>query len=105
MWVKFDTTTQSTRSPRGFSGQNGYGDGGMGRYGHFKVSSAHHVLQLLQPEDAPDGKSGCADNANGWGSSAQATSETDTSMGYCGVPGYIKVGRQPAERRQQQRRR
>lgn len=92
VWVKFDTTTTKYSQFTGGKGQNGWTDGGLGRYGHFKVSSGNTTFfNSYNLANDTNGNSGCADNANGWGSSAQATSETDTSMGYCGVPGYIKV--------------
>lgn len=112
VWVKFDTTsiayskftgykdpdkTSTSDGPR--TGQNGYADGGLGRYGHFMVANDTTTLfnsyNLANDPDGdvndPNGVSGCASNDNGWGSSRKATSPSDTGMGYCGVPGYIKV--------------
>ena len=108
VWLKFDTSTAKYSQFTGFSdpdgvdgekhGQNGYDDGGLGRYGHFMVTSGSSVFfNSYNLKNAPDGTSGCADNAKGWGSSAQAKNEDDTSMGYCGVPGYIKIGESLAD--------
>lgn len=92
VWLKFDTTTQAYSRFTGGKGQNGYADGGLGRYGHFKVSSGSSTFfDSYNLANSPDGKSGCADGDKGWGSSRQATSKDDTSMGYCGVPGYILI--------------
>jgi hypothetical protein len=110
VWLKFDTTTAKYSQFTGYSavkdqdgnivtgGQNGYDDGGLGRYGHFMVSSGNSVFfNSYNLKNDPNGTSGCADNAKGWGSSAQAQGEKDTSMGYCGVPGYIKIGENLAD--------
>ncbi len=92
VWLTFDPTSEAYARFTGFGGQNGYADGGIGRYGHFEVASGSSTFfNSYNLKNAPDGTSGCADNAKGWGSSAQATSETDTSMGYCGVPKQILV--------------
>lgn len=92
VWLKFDTTTQAYSKFTGGKGQNGYADGGLGRYGHFKVSSGSSTFfDSYNLANSPDGKSGCADGDKGWGSSRQATSYDDTGMGYCGVPGYILI--------------
>jgi hypothetical protein len=95
VWLTFDTTSLDYAKFTGFSGtpgQNGYDDGGIGRYGHFKVSSGSSTFfDSYNLKNAPDGTSGCADNAKGWGSSRPANSETDTDMGYCGVPGQILI--------------
>lgn len=67
-------------------------DGGLGRYGHFEVkNNANQVLfSSFNLQNESDTSSGCAD-ADGHGSNRAATSETDTDMGYCGVPHFIKV--------------
>jgi hypothetical protein len=69
-----------------------YAGGGLGRYGHFEVkNNADQVLfSSYNLQNESDTSSGCAD-ANGHGSNRAATSETDTDMGYCGVPHFIKV--------------
>lgn len=104
VWLTFDTSTMDYSKFTGFSavkdsggnivthGQNSYDDGGIGRYGHFKVSSgASTFFNSYNLKNALDGKSGCADNDKGWGSVVPAISETDTSMGFCGVPGQILI--------------
>lgn len=106
VWLTFDTSTTEYSAFTGYSatyaivdgvktkvkaGQNGYDDGGLGRYGHFKV--AYNDMPRFDSynlKNAPDGSSGCAD-ANGWGYAAPATDPNDTSMGYCGVPGRILI--------------
>jgi hypothetical protein len=106
VWLTFDTSTQAYSAFTGYSaayetvdgvktkvkdGQNGYDDGGLGRYGHFKVSlNSTPRFDSYNLQNAPDGTSGCADD-NGWGYAAPAKSPTDTSMGYCGVPGRILI--------------
>lgn len=93
VWLKFDTTTQAYSLFSGGKGQNGYADGGLGRYGHFKVSSAEGTFfDSYNLANDPNGyKSGCADNAKGWGSVRPANGPNDYEQGYCGVPGYILV--------------
>ncbi len=93
VWVKFDTTTLAYSRFSGAKGQNGYADGGLGRYGHFKVSDGGSTFfDSYNLANDPNGnKSGCADNDKGWGSVRPANSPDDTDMGYCGVPGYILV--------------
>jgi hypothetical protein len=69
-----------------------YAGGGLGRYGHFEIkNNANQVLfSSYNLQNESDTTSGCAD-ADGHGSNRPAVSETDTDMGYCGVPHYIKV--------------
>jgi hypothetical protein len=97
IWLKFPAGTPygqftGTKGP-GTSdpGVDGFHDGGMGRFGHFAVAnSGGTVFSSCNLQNQPDGTSGCADG-DGHGSNRPANSETDTDMGYCGVPHFIKL--------------
>lgn len=103
IWIVFPTDTAAEQLAYAeFSGgknQFGYADGGLGRYGHFKVGANGHTAfestnLANQPTYSgtpavagPPYTPGCTVDANGDGGESQpATSPTDTSMGYCGVP-------------------
>lgn len=91
IWLTFDTSTAAYARFTGAKGQNGWADGGLGRFGHFKVTASGATLfNSYNLQNAPDGTSGCVDSL-GHGGSAPAQSHDDTSMGYCGVPKQILV--------------
>jgi hypothetical protein len=103
IWVVFPTTTPEQQLAyaefTGGKGEFGYADGGLGRYGHFMLGANGSTLfQSTNLADEPLATSpvtfdsGCPVNAYGQGGESQkATSPTDTSMGYCGVPKAILV--------------
>lgn len=87
VWLTFDQTTPGFRA---FSGGKTSADtnGGLGRYGHFAVSSDTGLLfrsynlahvSYLEPNSVP-----CPVNVDGIGGS-------DTGTAYCGVPAAIKI--------------
>ncbi len=97
IWLYFPAGTQygAFTGAKGTSSNgnvDGYSDGGMGRYGHFAVkdNAGNLLFSSYNLQNQPDGTSGCADG-NGHGSNRPANSETDTDMGYCGVPHYMLV--------------
>ncbi|HEX2893512.1 MAG TPA: hypothetical protein VHO29_05865 [Marmoricola sp.] len=69
--------------------------GGLGRYGHLKVTStggAHFVSNNLSREGTTSGHTGpsCAVNSNGWGGSTQeATDTSDHGVPFCGPANAI----------------
>jgi hypothetical protein len=88
IWLTFDTSSVKYAKFTGYKGQNGYDDGGLGRYGHFKVSNdGGRLFESWNLQNDTDGSSGCAD-ANGHGVGRPATSHADTPP-YCGVPGVM----------------
>ncbi|HSN07357.1 MAG TPA: hypothetical protein VLV82_08445 [Candidatus Angelobacter sp.] len=104
VWVVFPTATPEQQLAyaefTGGKGEFGYADGGLGRYGHFMVgANGSTVFQSTNLADEPITTTtpttyipGCPVNAYGQGGESQmATSPTDTSMGYCGVPKAILV--------------
>ena len=101
IWIVFPTATPAQQTAyaefTGGKGEFGYTDGGLGRYGHFLVgANGNTAFVSTNLADEPVGNPvtsyipGCNVNANGQGGENQAaTSPTDTSMGYCGVPKAI----------------
>lgn len=69
--------------------------GGLGRYGHFALSSsggAHFTSYNLNNEGTTPGHTGpvCTINGNGWGgSNVQATDKSDTSVPFCAPSNVI----------------
>jgi hypothetical protein len=107
VWVVFPTTTPAQQLAyaqfSGAKGEFGYTDGGLGRYGHVQIGAttgsynrAFVSYNLANDPALSDPISGgnlsaCYDGNGRGGETQQATSPTDTSMGYCGVPKAILV--------------
>jgi hypothetical protein len=98
VWLVFDTTSAAYGRFTGANHVNygGYTDGGLGGYGHFKVTSDQGFgfeSYNLQVVVAP--ATGCHINANGTGGSDQRATGPDNgsqSAPECGVPGAIQIG-------------
>jgi predicted ribosomally synthesized peptide with SipW-like signal peptide len=96
IWLVFPTTggPGGTNPSEAFTGapDDGFG-GGLGRYGHFAVTStvgAHFTSYNLSANRADDHSAPCPTNANGWGgSNQQATDKNDFSPAYCPAPNAI----------------
>jgi hypothetical protein len=98
VWLTFDKNLAAVGA---FTGAKGgiWGDGGMGRYGHFRVldNDGHQLFvsnNLAHPED-PESKAVCAvDKYGHGGSSDRPTAESGKpgdTIDYCGVPYAIKL--------------
>jgi hypothetical protein len=91
IWLVFPTTSTGGSNPsEAFTGNpNDAVGGGLGRYGHFAVSStngAHFTsYNLNNPSTSPgDPGPSCTTDPNGWGgSNQQATDKTDHSVPWC----------------------
>ena len=95
VWLYFPSGTPYGQFTGGGAGDNwgaNYADGGIGRFGHFQVNDndGNLLFNSYNVKNAADGSSGCADT-NGHGSVRQATSESDSQMGYCGLPHYMLI--------------
>ena len=91
VWLVFDTNTEAYARFSGTKGNPLYADGGLGRFGHFKVAvnGGGALFESWNLQMAPAGTANCTD-ANGHGSNSPATSEGDTPS-YCGVPAAMKL--------------
>jgi hypothetical protein len=92
IWLYFPAGAQYGAFTGAGNGSDGYNGGGMGRYGHFAVkdNAGNPLFSSYNLQNDPTGASGCVDG-NGHGGGRQATSETDSQMGYCGVPHYMLI--------------
>jgi hypothetical protein len=94
VWLVLDPTNVNVLAFTGDKHNSLYEDGGLGRYGHFKVTangSQVFVSNNLAHAEDPSDPAQCHVNADGHGgSSAKPASETDT-IDYCGVPYAIKL--------------
>lgn len=96
IWLVFPTTggPNGTNPSEAFTGRpDDAAGGGMGRYGHFAVSStdgAHFTSYNLSANRLDDSSAPCPTDANGeGGSDQQATSKSDYSVPYCAAPTAI----------------
>jgi hypothetical protein len=88
IWLTFDTTSTAYAKFTGEKGNAKHADGGLGRYGHFKVTSdGTPVFDSYNLQNESKDKSGCA-GSDGHGFGRMATGASDTPP-YCGVPGAI----------------
>jgi hypothetical protein len=106
IWVVFPTATPEQKLAyaefTGAKGEFGYGDGGLGRFGHVQIGAttgsydrAFVSYNLANDPALGNSTSGnlsaCYDGNGRGGETQQATSPTDVTMGYCGVPKAILV--------------
>lgn len=99
VWLTFDKTLPAVAAFTGAKGDPAWGDGGLGRYGHFLVKDgAGHVIfqsnNLAHPANNDDPAQCYVDPTNGHGgSSATPTAEKGdgSTVAYCGVPYAIKL--------------
>jgi hypothetical protein len=94
IWLVFPTTSSDGSNPsEAFTGapDDGHG-GGLGRYGHFAVSStdgAHFTSYNLSANRHDDSSAPCPTDTNGEGGSNQQAATTATLVPYCPVPTAI----------------
>ena len=88
IWLTFDTTSEAYAKFTGEKHNAQWDDGGLGRFGHFKVTNdGTPIFDSYNLQNESENKSGCADSY-GHGFGRMATSVADTPP-YCGVPGAI----------------
>ena len=95
IWLVFPTTggPGGTNPSEAFTGRpdDGVG-GGLGRYGHFAVTStdgAHFTSYNLSANRLDDSSAPCPTDANGEGGSNQQAANRSDLIPYCPVPGAI----------------
>ena len=91
IWLVFDTTTKAYGQFSGTKGGSAYPDGGLGRFGHFRVSvnGGPALFESWNLQLAPAGEQNCTD-ADGHGIGTKPINRDETP-GYCGVPAYMKL--------------
>lgn len=89
VWLTFDPTSVAYQAFTGAKNNPLWPDGGMGRFGHFKVSN--NGTQRFTSFNLQNGPDGCSVDANGNGGSAQQASSVPDTPPYCGVPTAIKL--------------
>ncbi len=97
IWMTFDPNTVGYQAFTGAKGNALVPDGGLGRFGHFKVTanSGAVLFDSYNLQLPPAGTANCTD-ANGQGSVARPTSRGETPP-YCGVPTAILVASDVAD--------
>jgi hypothetical protein len=95
IWLVFPTTggPNNSNPSEAFTGapDDGVG-GGLGRYGHFAISStdgAHFTSYNLSAPRANDTSTPCPTDANGWGGSNAQAATTNDLLPYCAAPKAI----------------
>jgi len=91
VWLTFDPSTAGYQAFTGAKGNALVPDGGLGRFGHFKVAANGGTLLFdsYNLQLPPVGTANCTDvNGHGW--VARPTSRPETPP-YCGVPTAILV--------------
>lgn len=94
IWLVFPTDDGSGTNPsEAFTGapDDGAG-GGLGRYGHFAVTStdgAHFTSYNLSANRADDHSAPCPTNSSGWGGSNQQAADRSDLLPYCPAPTAI----------------
>lgn len=93
VWLVFDPNTTGYAAWTGAKGDSLAPGGGLGRYGHVKISNGGAgMFESWNLQNLPAGGTDdvCAVNADGHGAGRPATSVTDTPP-LCGVPTAIKL--------------
>lgn len=95
VWLTFDPTDLGYLAFTGAKTNSLYPLGGLGRYGHFDVSTtqAGQLFRSSNLAHVPAGATStpCSVDTNGWGGSDQKATAAVPYPPYCGVPTAIKI--------------
>jgi hypothetical protein len=94
IWLVFPTTSSDGSNPsEAFTGRpDDNAGGGLGRFGHFAVTStdgAHFTSYNLSANRLDDNSAPCATDPNGEGGSNQQAADRSDLIPYCPAPGAI----------------